>query len=240
MATTDTGLRNPQVLDPNGWEPLAIPLGDGNAWQCQEPAARTTPLDNGLEIAVDRFERAHDDVQILDNPKHLLVSDEPVPVPSDRPVTFSVEMAAETVDGNPHDFRDGFAAFNVLDMASGLVLDHAVTSARTWAIFERLLIPGMVPEEDAFTRLVEAPLAAPEISPDTWREYAITIDAAHGSATWSVDGARVFHTPQLPLVPDEVRLGVGLITLHPLGGAGSTSLRGQGVRGAWRNVTATT
>lgn len=239
MTATDPRQGSTTTLDPTGWEPLAIPLGEDDVWTCEEPSARTRVAGDAVEIAVDCFERAHDHVQILDNPKHLLVSSEPIPVPTDRPVTFHAEMAAENVGGNPHDFRDGFAAFNVLDMASGLVLDHAVTSVRTWAIKERLLIPGMVPPEEAFTWLVEAPLTAPKVRPRELREFAVTLDAARGSATWWVDGAEVFHTPELPLIPDEVRLGIGLITLHPLSDAGSTSLRGQGVRGVWRNLAVT-
>lgn len=239
MTATDPRHGPTTTLDPTGWEPLAIPLGEGDVWICEEPSARTRVTGDAVEIDAECFERAHDHVQILDNPKHLLVSNESFPVPADRPVTFRAEMAAESVGGNPHDFRDGFAAFNVLDMASGLVLDHAVTSARTWAIAERLLIPGMVPPEDAFTWMVEAPLAVSEVRPRELREFAVTLDAARGSATWWVDGAEVFHTPELPLIPAEVRLGIGLITLHPLSDAGSTSLRGQGVRGIWRNLAVT-
>lgn len=239
MASADTDAATTAALNPADWQPLAIPLGGDDVWTCEEPSAAATVRDGIVEIGVERFERSHDAVQILDNPKHLLVSPTPFDIPPDRPVTFSAQMGAETVGGNPHDFRDGFAAFNVLDMSSGLVLDHAATSARTWAILERLLIPGMVPADEAFTWMVEAPLAVTAPQPRHLRTYAVTIDPVARAATWTVDETVVFHAPELPLVPQAVHLGVGLITLHPLDAHGSTSLRDQGMRGLWANLDVT-
>ena len=130
-------------LDPAKWAPLSIPLPDGSTWTTVEPQARRIVGGGTLRLRIEPFTRCHDEVQIFDNPKELWLSSTAFPLPPRGRLRFSVEMAVETFGGDPHDYRDGFAAFNVLDMATGMVFDHAATSRHLYSIYERLLVPGV-------------------------------------------------------------------------------------------------
>jgi hypothetical protein len=73
---------------------VPAPGPDPTSWRCEEPSARTEVGGGTLAIHVDRFERAHDQVQIMDNPKHLLLSTESFTVPAEGCTAVSMEMAA--------------------------------------------------------------------------------------------------------------------------------------------------
>jgi hypothetical protein len=218
-------------LDEKRWVVLAVPLPGGDLWHYAEPAAVIEVCAGTVTLDVAEFTRSHPAVQMLDNPKHLVVSVESIAIPPDGTLTISAEMAAENRGGNPADFRDGFAAFNVLDMESGMVFDHGATSLRSFSIYERLAVPGA---EDTWTYFVESPLAAPIGRPGEFHDYGVTLDAARRVAIWTVDGRTVFEAPEVPVVPKAVRVGFGLITLHPIVEGRSVSLRGQGLRASWR------
>ncbi|RTL66045.1 MAG: hypothetical protein EKK42_18890 [Pseudonocardiaceae bacterium] len=213
-------------LDPARWFHLEYPPGpDGTSWRCEEPNARTDVGDGTLDISIERFERAHDQVQIMDNPKHLLLSTESFPVPADGSVTISLEIAATSINATPRDYRDGFASFNVLDMASGWVFDLCATSDQVIAIHERLPLPGV---DRTFTHVIEAPLAGLEIAPGLSHAYEVTLDAGRRVAEWRVDGRLMFDVADAE-IPGQVSVGLGFITLHPIADGRSRSLRGQGI-----------
>jgi hypothetical protein len=131
-------------LDMSRWVHLEYPAAPGGtSWRCAEPTARTEVGNGTLAVHVERFERAHDHVQIMDNPKHLLLSTESFAVPPIGCVSFSIAMAARGINAAPRDYRDGFASMNVLDMASGWVFDLCLNSDTILAIYERLPMPGV-------------------------------------------------------------------------------------------------
>lgn len=223
-----------QNLSDDRWVFLEVPLPGAEAWRYAEPDAVTDVGDGVVSITIDKFTRSHSDVQILDNPKHLLVSAESFDLGSGRR-TFSVDMSAENLGVTGDDYRDGFAAFNVLDMATGRVFDLAATSTQPLAIHERLFVPGVIPKEEAFTHIVHAPLNGVDgIAPREFHNYAISFDAAAGTVTWTVDDAVLYATTP-PAMPSTVQIGFGIITLHPIRDGHSTSVRGQGFHGRWRN-----
>ncbi|WP_406274815.1 DUF6081 family protein [Nocardia sp. NBC_00881] len=217
------------------WRFLEVPLGEGQAWSYADPSARTDIEDGTVSVRIDAFTRSHSDVQILDNPKHLLVSVQEFDL-NGGPRTFAVEMAAENIGSTGEDYRDGFAAFNVLDMGSAQVFDLIATSKHAYAIHERLFVPGVVPKEQAFTHIVHAPLAGIDIKPAEFHHYAVTIDRDASTVGWSVDATPVYTAHVLNL-PEKVQIGFGIITLHPIRDGQSTSLRGQGLHGLWRKFT---
>lgn len=112
---------------------------------------------------------------------------------------------------------------NVLDMASGWVFDLCLTSDTIRAIYERLPMPGV---KRPFTYVVENPLAAVEIAPGRMHRFELTLDAARGAAEWRVDGQLVYDVRSVE-IPGRVNVGMGLITLHPIVGGRSCSVRGQ-------------
>ncbi|WP_245671192.1 DUF6081 family protein [Nocardia amamiensis] len=217
------------------WRFLEVPLGEGQTWRYADPAAETEIGDGTVSVRIAAFTRSNADIQILDNPKQLLVSTESFDLTGGSR-TFAVEMAAENIGVTGEDYRDGFAAFNVLDMGSAQVFDLIATSTNAYAIHERLFVPGVVPKEQAFTHVVHAPLAGVDIKPGEFHRYAVTIDRAAGTVGWYVDDSPVY-TTYAPQLPESVQIGFGIITLHPIEDGHSTSLRGQGLHGSWRNFT---
>ncbi|MGQ4599330.1 DUF6081 family protein [Nocardia sp. R6R-6] len=217
------------------WRFLEVPLGADRTWRYADPAAETEIEDGTVTVRINAFTRSHAEVQILDNPKHLLVSTEAFDLTTGSR-TFAVEMAAANIGATGEDYRDGFAAFNVLDMGSAQVFDLIATSRSAYAIHERLLVPGVVPTEQAFTHVVHAPLAGVDIKPGEFHRYAVTIDRSAGTVGWYVDDSPVY-TTRAARLPVTAQIGFGIITLHPIEDGHSTSLRGQGLHGSWRNFT---
>ncbi|MEO3826410.1 DUF6081 family protein [Actinomadura sp. B10D3] len=222
-------------LDAARWEVLQFPLDDGGIWRLEEPEAKITVGGGTAEIRVDRYQRSHDTVQIFDNPKHLVATVDEFPVPRAGESVFSVQMAGHAIGGNPDDYRDAFFAFNVFDMRTATIFDHLVTGTRALVVHERLLVPGVVDPADAFTWLVEAPLSVGEIDTSRFHEYAVVLDPGARRVRWQVDG-RLAHEARDVDVPESVRIGFGLFTLHQLRDGRSVSLRGQGMSGCWREL----
>ncbi|WP_329013096.1 DUF6081 family protein [Streptomyces sp. NBC_00690] len=221
-------------LDPQRWAIQTNPLAEGGFWTLEEPTAKTT-IDGGtLQLRVEKYERFHDTLQICDNPKHLVASTSAFQVAAQGETVFSVEMAVENIGGNPDDFRDAFASFNLIDYETAMIFDHAATSRRTYAIHERLRLPGFDPAS-AFTWFVEAPLSGLTIDPTEFHEYAIVFDREAGQASWYIDDRLTYEARDIE-VPPTLRVGMGLFTLHPLHDGRSVSLRGQGMAGQWRNL----
>jgi hypothetical protein len=208
------------------WFYLEYPPGpDGTSWRCAEPSARIEVGDGTLTIRVERFERAHNQVQIMDNPKHLLLSTESFTLPTRVRATVSAEIAATSINATPRDYRDGFASLNILDMASGWVFDLCATSDTVFSIYERLPVPGV---EHPFSYVVEQPLVGLQIAPGRPHRCEVTLDVGRGSAEWHVDGHLVYDVRGVE-IPTQFTIGMGLITLHPIADGTSRSLRGQGL-----------
>lgn len=223
-------------LDPGRWHPLVTPLEDGSEWIYAEPAAVTSVGAGEVDIDIPVFSRRHDSAQSPDNAKHLMMSVDAVPVPSEGRLVLSVEMAAVKHGGVPEDYRDGFITFNAFDLESLLVFDLVHTGSRPLAIYERLGVPGVVEGEDAFTYVADAPLAGVSSGPGVFHRYEIELDVEHAVVDFRVDGVLVYRVPVLPVVPRQLHLGMGLMTLAPIKNGRSTSIAGQGMRGRWRNL----
>lgn len=219
-------------LDPNKWTIAAFPLGDGNFWRWEEPQARVKTGDGKLEITVSPYTRYHDQVQIFDNPKHLILGTQNFPVPEKGIISFSFKMGAITIDGHSNDFRDGFASFNVLDFSSGMVFDFIATSARIGVIYERLLMPGLTTPEEAFTEIVDV---GPN-QPGCLSPCRIDYDSKEYKVDYWLNGKKILSHSDLPVQPGNLFMGMGLITLRPIANDQSTSLRGQGGTGLWTDI----
>jgi Family of unknown function (DUF6081) len=222
--------------DLSAWQPLVLPAGEnGEVFRYEEPEAKTTWSNGTLEIWIGKFTRSHDLVQNFDNGKHLLLAPEPIEIPALMPSRFSIEMAAENLGGNPLDYRDGFLTFNVLDLDQALALDAFATGQRLYSFYERLFIPGITTEAEAFTRVVDTPLFGVRTRPGEFHRFEIEVEPQARRARWFIDDVAVFTAADLPVVPRRITLALGLLTLHSLEGH-SVSLRGQGMIGRWRNL----
>lgn len=218
-------------LDMSKWEFLQFPQVDGSSRICAEPNAVTDLSKGGLRVHVERFEAGHP-VQIMDNVKQLLLSTANFRLPTAGVVEFSGQIAAKSINATARDYRDGFVSLVVVDMSSGSVFDVCATSDSVFAIHERLPVPGV---DRPYVYVVEQPLAGVVVSPYKVYSCKVLIDTGTRTVRYEVDGTTIFETIT-PELPETVKLGLGMFTLHPVNGESSGSLRGQGLSGLWRNV----
>lgn len=221
-------------LNPEKWFILELPAGEDQIWRYAEPGTRITVADATVELDIPRFETYNDQVQIFDNGKQVYFSVADFKLPDQGDAVFQVEMAAENHAGNPDDYRDGFTAFNIVDLNNGAVFDFIATGKRLFALHERLGLPT-VPPEEVYTHIIEAPLTSLTTEPGQFHEYKLVLNRATRSAKWFIDGVRVYYQDNVEIFPEVVKIGWGIFTLHPHRNGRSTALRGQGMRGQWRN-----
>ncbi len=219
-------------LDSSKWTVAAFPLGNGDFWRWEEPRAEVKTGDGKLEITVNPFTRFNNEVQIFDNPKHLILGTQNFKVPEQGRISFSLKMGAITHNGNPDDFRDGFACFNVLDFASGMVFDFIATSSKIGVIYERLLMPGATTTEQAFTEIIEV---APN-QPGSLFNARIDYSPGLNQVDFWFNEKLVITRGNIPAKPSNLNIGMGLITLKPIENRKSVSLTGQGGTGLWSDV----
>ena len=65
------------------------------------------------------------------------------------------------------------------------------------------------------------------------RACEVTLDRSTSTATWSVDGHKIYEAPGT-VIPEHVRLGFGIWTMLPIRDGRSRSLDGQGIDARWR------
>jgi Family of unknown function (DUF6081) len=219
------------VLD---WHIVETDLPGVGFVRYEEPTAEFTVTGNEISLRVERFERGDGRLQLFDNPKHLMISDRSFDLRPDSTMKFSVEMTAENIGGDPDDYRCGFVAFNVVDLESAWVWDHAITSRRAWAVHERLQIPGLVPVEDSMYRVVEDVYHMPEIDGERFHDFRIELDTTTNQSRWFIDDRKIYEAAS-PQFPKRVNVGIGLVTLHQVRSGESRSMRGQGMAARYRN-----
>ena len=210
------------------WQVAAVPLGPDEFWFYRDDNAKVDCAKNRCEIDIPVFSKQHSQVQIFDNPKQLFLATRAWETGA-GPLSFSTTMSG-AVSGNPEDYRDGFASFNVLDFASAMVFDIVSNGSHLWAIYERLLLPGVTTGADAFTEVIDLGLAT---SPEQIHELQITYDAAANSVSYCVDGTELLVRDNIPVPVKQLTTGFGLITLHPIEDGKSVSCKGQGGKGSW-------
>jgi len=225
------------ALDPSKWQVLQLPTPDGSLWSYGDPQAEVEAKEGTLTVTVNPFRLKHDQVHMLDDPKHLLVTPQPIPVSADGPTTISVEMASENFNGNPDDLLDGWTGLVVGDFSTGMIFDWMLTSTRLGALYERLPIPGVTPEGGSFSYVVQSPFCALN-SPGEFHHYELVLDRAARTAEWRTDGKVFYRTAGIPVDVASVTLGLIVCTLLPPDPVkGSISAHGQGARGSWRHLT---
>jgi hypothetical protein len=216
------------------WQIVETDLPGVGFVRYEEPAADFTTVGGEVSLRVDKFERGDGRLQLFDNPKHLMISTRSFELPPDSVTSFSVEMAAENIGGDPDDYRSGFVAFNVVDLETAWVWDHALTSRRAWAVHERLQIPGVVPVEESMYRVVEDTYHMPEIDGEQFHDFRIELDTRAHQSRWFIDDRKI-HEAASPVFPARVNVGIGLVTLFQIRNGESRSIRGQGMAARYRN-----
>ncbi len=219
-------------LNDKSWHIAGIPLGDGKHFMYEDTNAQIALGDNDITIDIPKFSHAHDQVQIFDNPKQLYLTKDGYRPGTEGVVAFSCKMKASIRGGNLNDFRDGFCAFNVLDFSTGMVFDIVSNGTQIWAIYERLFIPGLVEEKQAFTKVVNIDYPT---SPADFLDCLIVYNQKNNHAGFFIGDKLIYEAINIPVKIENLFVGFGLITLHPIIEGKSVSCKGQGGTGTWRD-----
>ena len=230
---------NSGEIDAQRWEVVQLPMEGGGIWRYEDPGSRVQAEHGVLKLEIERFRLQHDQIPMFDNPKLLYMMRERIRLPRDGAVTISCDMACKSHHGNPDDLLDGFAAFNVVDQATGMVFDFIVSETRTGVVYERLPLPGIISAGGDWVHVIQSPLVT-QNTPESCHHYSIRLDRSAHTCEWSVDGKRFYATTGIPVDIESVTPGLGLFTLKkPMPGVGSVSNHGQGATAWWRNLSVT-
>ncbi len=226
------------ILRPGGggtWMPAGFPTSDGGFWQYQEPDAVVLIQNGRLRVAAAPYTRQHDEVQILDNAKHMYFSTRTYGAPEGGRMSVEWEQSAQIVNGRPGDLYDGFVSFHLLDLGRGVAANFFVGNDAVATVHARLPFPGaQVPRAESgprfFAWFEELPGRTQE---GELHRYAIEHDAAGGTLSWRVDGELVKCAERVGAF-GPVHLALGLMTEKDIvPGKGSVSCHGQGAVGSW-------
>jgi uncharacterized protein DUF6081 len=219
-------------LDATLWSPARLPLPTGEHIPL-DPNAEVTVADGEWRVTIPRFSLAQDTFQSADSPKYLVFSTRDFELPADGPATFAVDMAVENIGGDPADYRRGIGAFHVFDMdVTSRVFAVVGTSTRVLALHEQLGLGGGSAGEP-FYHVAESPYEDFDDDFTRLRECEVTLDRSSSTATWRVDGHKVYEANGT-LIPERVRIATGIWTMLPIRDGRSQSLEGQGLSARWR------
>ena len=215
-------LRGPD-LDPARWITARLPLPTGGEHIPLDPNADLAVGDGEVRVTIPRFSLSH-------SAKYLMFSTRQFELPADRAATFAVDMAVQNIGGEPADFRRGMAAFHVFDSAvSKRVFAVVGTSTRVFAMHEQVA-PASGGAGELFYHVVESPYEDFDDDFTRLRAAEITLDRSSSTATWRVDGHKVYeaHT----FIPERALIGFGIWTMLPE--RDGRSVAEQGVDARWR------
>jgi hypothetical protein len=214
-------LRGPD-LDPARWTPARLPLPTGGEHIALDPGAEVAVGEGEVRVTIRRFSLAH-------SAKYVTFSTRQFELPPDRPGTFAVDLAVENIGGEPADYRRGMAAFHVFDPeVSKRVFAVVGTSTRVFAMHEQVA-PAERGAGGLFYHVVESPYEDFDDDFTRLRAGEITLDRSSSTATWRVDGHKVYeaHT----FIPERALIGFGIWTMLPE--RDGRSADGQGVDARW-------
>jgi hypothetical protein len=220
-------------LDAERWEPTHLPLPTGDEHIPLDPNAEVAVGQGEVRVTIPRFSLSSDTFQSVDSVKYDILSTRRFELPPDRPVTFAAELAIENIAGDPADYRRGIGAFQVADLErSTRVFSVTGTSTRVFAMDEQLRLGGGG-EGERFVHVVESPYEDFEDDFTRFRACEITLDRSSSSATWHVDGHKLYEAHGT-LIPERARFSFGIYTQLPIRDGRSQSLSGQGMDVRWR------
>jgi hypothetical protein len=231
------------ILKPDGpWVQAGFQTPDG-FWEYREPNAMVLVQNDRLRVAAVPLTRSHDQVQILDNAKHMYFTRERVAVPADGEISVETEITARVMNGVPDDLYDGFVSLNLLDFTTGLAIDFFVCNEKYATVYARLPFPGTTIEDTAgagrpnvFALFKEQPLPA---GPQQPHRYKITYSRAEDTLSWFVNDELVNRETGVPVKMDGFLCALGLMTEKDIKDGKSASLHGQGVIGQWAPLVIT-
>ena len=230
------------ILKPDSkWVQAGFPTPDG-FWEYREPNALILVQNGKLRVTAVPLTRANDNVQILDNAKHMYFSRERFAVPEDGEISVETEITARVFNGTPDDLYDGFVSLNLLDFNTGLAIDFFVCNEKYATVYARLPFPGVsldgpdTGKPKVFALFKELPL--PNGQQQAHR-YKITYSRAEDTFRWYVNDELVNEETGAPVKMDGFLCALGIMTEKDIRDGKSASLHGQGVSGEWTPLVIT-
>ncbi len=221
-------------LNSDQWMIAGVPLGDGKFWMYQDKNAKVLLEGDQLSMDINPFSSSHDQIQFFDNPKQLYLTKSSFEPGTDGIIGFSCNMRASINGGNIDDHRDGFGSFNVLDFATGMVLDIITNGHKVWVIYERLFMPGVTTLEQAFTEVIPVDYA---VKQNDFLKCLVVYERNNNAAQFFLDDKLIFTAENIPVKIQSLQTGFGFITLLPITDGHSVSCKGQGGTGTWGGFT---
>lgn len=220
------------------WNIGGFKLQDGSFWQYREPNA-VVIVRNGILYVRAPLSRKHDQVQILDNAKHMYYSAKPVEVPENGEISFELDIRARSQNTAPNDLYDGYVSLNLLDFSTGGALDFFVGNDTYASVYAVLPFPGVtVPETDK-TRYFCIFKEDQKFAAREFNNYKITYNRAADEIIFYVNGEEVRRERGVPVKFNRFTVALGIMTEKDLTPQGSLSVHGQTVIGEWSPVTIT-
>ncbi|WP_274363820.1 DUF6081 family protein [Paenibacillus thermotolerans] len=220
------------------WKMGGFPLQDGTFWTYREPNA-VVIVRNGILYVRAPLSRKHDQIQILDNAKHMYYSVEEVEVPEQGEVSFELQIRARSQNTTPGDLYDGYVSLNLLDFTTGGALDFFAGNDKYASVYAVLQFPGVkVPETDK-TRYFCIFREDTNFKPREFNTYKITYHRGNDEAVFYVNGEEVRRETDIPVKFNKFTIALGIMTEKDIGPEGSVSVHGQTVIGEWSPVTVT-
>ncbi len=229
------------ILKPDSkWVQAGFPTPDG-FWEYREPNALVLVQNGRLRITAVPLTRANDNVQILDNAKHMYFSRERFDVPEAGEISVETEITARVLNGTPDDLYDGFVSLNLLDFNTGLAIDFFICNEKYATVYARLPFPGVAIEgpdtgkPKVFGLFKELPLPNGQQA----HRYKITYSRAEDTFRWYVNDELVNEEIEVPVKMDGFICALGIMTEKDIRDGKSASLHGQGVIGEWTPLVIT-
>ncbi|NMO95761.1 DUF6081 family protein [Paenibacillus lemnae] len=220
------------------WKMGGFPLPDGSFWEYREPDA-VVIVRNGMLYVRAPLSRQHNQVQILDNAKHMYYSVEDVKVPEAGEVSFELQIRARSQGTVPGDLYDGYVSLNLLDFSTGAALDFFASNDKYASVYAVLPFPGVeVPPSDK-TRYFCIFKEDTNFKPREFNTYKITYNRAQDEVIFYVNGEEVRRQQQVPVKFNQFTIALGIMTEKDLTPEGSVSVHGQTVIGEWSPVKVT-
>jgi hypothetical protein len=223
------------------WMPAGFPVASG-FWTFREPDAVVIVQNDRLRVAAVPFTRSHDEIQFLDNAKHMYFSTRTFEAPKNGRLIVEWEMAAQIVGAHDDDLYDGFVSFHLMDLAAGVAIDLFAGNRTIATVYARLPFPGAnAPRADAGPRFFSLFDEFRGVSePGQLHRYAIVYDRGEATLEWHMDGKLLKREVAVPDLGPSL-LALGMMTEKDIvPKKGSVSCHGQGAVATWGGIRVTT
>ncbi|WP_422658134.1 DUF6081 family protein [Paenibacillus sp. EC2-1] len=220
------------------WKIGGFPMPDGSFWEYREPNA-VVIVRNGILYVRAPLSRQNNQVQILDNAKHMYYSVDDVLVPEEGEVSFELQIRARTQGTVPGDLYDGYVSLNLLDFTTGAALDFFASNDKYASVYAVLPFPGVEVPESNKTRYFCIFKEDTNFKAREFNTYKITYNRANDEVVFYLNGEEIRRETNVPIKFNQFTIALGIMTEKDLSPEGSVSVHGQTVIAEYSPVKVT-